>query len=477
MPFWNRLPLTLVLTAVIGTLVSAPLRAETPAPDESAAEAQRLFERAQAYVRNIEEGAYSYDYIQFYWKRAQANIDRIRRVYPETPTGRRVSSDEIQLGRYPFDYFRERVLPRLEEKRLAAYDAVNCAIFLYNRAPERWDAGRRAALASILEVLSRQQRWSEALIFPVLPEDETLRRVTIFRIAAYYDQADLIEELLANTREDVLPNLYPIMGEALVYLGKPREEVAAFLDEHPELVIRRAVFTAMVEREIRIQRAALLRLDIEQDGVQTTHFSLLNPTVRDDVEAVARTFFPNGDPVASLQLARYHAATGEKPAASADPLVHVAYLDFLADAERFDEFAGYLPSTNLSPEARRACEFAIIEFYARAGRLAASQAARQPFIAAGGDLDEHAAFVQFRGRMESIVDPMTVRPDTFVDLDITDPTLLVQSIMDWSLTPGRSIRGSSPWDPVVTKFWPGFDNLPLPASEEVGAAAAASPLY
>lgn len=472
-----RLLLTLLFPALLGSLLAAPARAESATPGEDAAEAQRLFERAQAYVRNIGEGAYSYDYIQFYWKRAQANIDRIRRVYPQTPTGQQVGSDEIQLGVFPFDYFRERVLPRLEEKRLAAYDAVNCAIFLYNREPDRRDAGRRAALASILEVLSRQQRWSEALIFPVLAEDELLRLTTIFRIAAYYDQQDLVEELFTNTREDWIPSLIPIMGEAMVYLGQPREEIAAFLDEHPEPAVRHAIFAAMVEREIRIQRAALLRLDVEQDGVQTTHFSLLQPAVRDDVKTVAATFFPNGDEFASAQLARYAAATGTKPAATAAPAVHVAYLDYLADAERFDEIALYLPQTNLSPAARRACEFAVIEFYARAGRLEASQTARQPFLAAGGELGELAAFAQFRGRMESIVTPLTVRADTFVGLDISDPARLAVAIMDWSLTPNRSIRGSSPWDPVVTKFWPGFDNLPLPASEEVGAAAAASPLY
>ena len=79
--------------------------------------------------------------------------------------------------------------------------------------------------------------------------------------------------------------------------------------------------------------------------------------------------------------------------------------------------------------------------------------------------------------MESSTDPLTVRADTFVDLPITDPCQLAVEIMDWSLTPNRSIRGSSPWDPVVMKFWPGFDNLPLPESEEVGEAAATSKLY
>ena len=41
------------------------------------AEAARLYAEANAYVTNMAEGQYSYSYLQFYWKRAQANVDRI----------------------------------------------------------------------------------------------------------------------------------------------------------------------------------------------------------------------------------------------------------------------------------------------------------------------------------------------------------------------------------------------------------------
>jgi hypothetical protein len=44
--------------------------------------------------------------------------------------------------------------------------------------------------------------------------------------------------------------------------------------------------------------------------------------------------------------------------------------------------------------------------------------------------------------------------------------------MDWSLTPNRSIRGAAPWDSVVYRYQPGFENLPLPLSKEVGEASA-----
>ena len=103
-------------------------------------EASMLYSRANDAVSNISESAYSYAYIQFYWRRAQANIDRILRVYPETETGRKLAAGSLKIGAYDLNYFRERLLPRMEEKRLAAFDAVNNAIFLYNRERPGIDA-------------------------------------------------------------------------------------------------------------------------------------------------------------------------------------------------------------------------------------------------------------------------------------------------------------------------------------------------
>ena len=108
-----RLRTSLLFAFTLAGLACLPPAASAQSPAEHEAEAQRLFERAQAYVRNVTEGDYTYDYIQFYWKRAQANIDRIRRVYPATAVGRQVASDALQLGPFPFAYFRERVLPAL----------------------------------------------------------------------------------------------------------------------------------------------------------------------------------------------------------------------------------------------------------------------------------------------------------------------------------------------------------------------------
>jgi hypothetical protein len=73
-------PALLATLALLGTTI--PFVAATPDDD---AEAQRLYDRANDYVNSITEDGYSYSYLQFHWKRSQANIDRILEVYPETP--------------------------------------------------------------------------------------------------------------------------------------------------------------------------------------------------------------------------------------------------------------------------------------------------------------------------------------------------------------------------------------------------------
>jgi len=206
----------LALTAVVG-------RAAAPDLAEDAAEAKRLYDRAHDFVVNIPEGPFSYSYIQFHWKRSQANIERILRVYPATPTGRALAAGQLKLGDFDLVYFRDRVLSRLEEKRVAAFDAVNCAIFLYNFDETRWDDTRRAALGRILEVLSRQQRWSEALKFPVLDSDRAFKAAAIFRVAARFEVEDMIKKLLAVTPPADLPATHALLGEALALRGRPRE--------------------------------------------------------------------------------------------------------------------------------------------------------------------------------------------------------------------------------------------------------------
>ena len=125
-----RTSLTHFFTALFLALLPAFAFAAPLDPIEDAAEAKRLYSSANDYVVNINEGPYSYDYIQFHWKLSQANIERILRVYPETPTARSLAAGQLKLGEFDLSYFKDRDLSRLEETHLAAFDAVNCAIFL-----------------------------------------------------------------------------------------------------------------------------------------------------------------------------------------------------------------------------------------------------------------------------------------------------------------------------------------------------------
>ncbi len=470
-----RLRLTLLfLTALVALLLPATQAAPAADPAEDAAEARRLYDNAQSYVSTITEGPYSYAYIQFHWKRSQANIERILRVYPTTPTGRSLATGQLKLGEFELTYFRDRVLSRLEEKRVAAFDAVNCAIFLYNFDERRSDDTRRAALGRILEVLSRQQRWAEALKFPVLDSDKAFKAAAIFRVAARFEVDDIVKKLLAVTPKEDLPATHALLGEAFALRGRPRQEITKLLDGSPQDIVKLGVLSGMIEREIAIQRAAALRLDPK--NVVLAGGAVQRPTVRDDIITTAKTFFPVSTPASAELVDAYRAALGTKPAAAAPTSVHLAYLGYLAAFEKFDELETHL-SSSLPAAARQPAALKAIELYAQAGRTADAVRHRAPFNRAGGALAETAALAEFRGQMNSLEKQLTVQPNTFSGLSMADPCVLAQALMEWSLTPNRSIRGAAPYDSVVQKFLPGFADIPAPKSDAVRDASSALKPY
>ena len=469
MPF--RIRLTLLAAAAL--LFAAPFFAAANPSDD--AEAKRLYDRANDFVSNISETEYSYAYLQFHWKRAQANLDRILEVYPDTATSRALKSGALKIGAFDPAYFRDRVLYRLEEKKLGAFDYINCAIFLTNVDDQRWDRARADAVLAIIEVLSRQQRWSEALKFPILDPYRLEKFSTVFHVAARFEADNLVKELLANTVKAELPVMHAILGEALALRGRPRTEIAKLLDSDPADSVKLAVLHGMADREVQIRRAAALR--ILTKNIRIAGDSLKRPEVRDDVEAVAKTFFPNGSPAAAEILAAYRAALGAKPAPAAAAAAHLAYLGHLAATEKFDELDTYLRDPAIVADARPPSELKLIELFAQAGRLADSDRWRTPYLAAGGALADAAALAQFRGQMNSIESPLTVREPTLSALPIQDPCVLALAIMEWRLTPNLSQRGASPYDSVVRRFAPGFANIPAPKSKKVGAAASALKPY
>jgi hypothetical protein len=459
---------------LIFSIACAPFSwAQPHEPATPQAEAERLYERANDYVTNIGETGYSYAYIQFYWKRAQSNLERIARVYPQTPQGQKIRAAQAKIGPFELAYFKDRVLPRLEEKKVAAFDAVNCSIFLYNLDEKRWDNTRVATMQSIVEVLARQKRWSEAMIFPVLDEHRTLRLATVFRVAARFQQKKTIEDLLKIATPAQQEVLWPILGEAMALNGTSREEIARFLDQHPTSSVRLAVLSGMIDREIDIQRAALLHLQ-QKDGIQKTHYSVLKLEVRDDVDAVAKTFFPVSTEASRTLVKKYHAALGQKPSEDAAAEEHTAYLTYLALTGKVEELNRYVSELNLNGADRDLVLLKQIQLLAEAGRDEQCKSLQTQFAQGDASRAEAAELAAFHGRTDSLDTPITVRERTFADLNVKDPCLLAQAIMDWTLTPNRTIRGAAPWDPIVQKFLPGFADLPLPKSKEIQNAASSS---
>ena len=469
-----RTRLTHFFTTFVLALLPALAYAAPADPAEDAAEAKRLYDSARDYVVNINEGPHSYAYIQFHWKRSQANIERILRVYPATPTARSLATGQLKLGEFELAYFKDRVLSRLEEKRLAAYDAVNCAIFLYNFQENRWDDTRRAAYGRILEVLSQQKRWAEALRFPEREGERAFKAAAIFRVAARLEANDVVKQLLATTPDEDLPATHALLGEALALRGRSRNEILQLIEDSTSEVVKQGVLSGMIQREVAIQRAAALRVPTK--NIVIAGQPLQRPSVRDDLAATAQAFFPTPTAASAELLDSYRAALGARPALAAPTSVHLAYLEYLAAFEKFDELESYLAAA-LPAATRQPAALKAVELYAQAGRTADVARHRAPFVTAGGALAQTVALAEFRGQMNSTEVPLTVHPTTFSDLPITDTSVLAQAIMEWSLTPNRSIRGAAPYDTVVQKFLPGYANIPAPKSDAVRDAASALKPY
>jgi hypothetical protein len=471
------MPLRTRLLSLLFAALSLPAAAGAANLDGSSqavgdAEAARLYGEANDYVSNMAEKDYSYDYLQFYWKRAQSNVDRIRTVYASSPTAAALAKGELKLGPYPLDYFKNRVLYNLELKRLGAFDDVNCAIFLYGRDEKRSDARRDEALANILEVLSRRQRWEEALRFPVLAVHRPLALRSIFTVAAFYGVDDMVKRItaIATPAERKAAGFDALLAEAIALQGRPRAELYRFVDSHPSDAVRKAALDGIIQREILIHRMERLHVSF-RNSIQTVHIVVQNTAMRDDVVAVAPRLFGGSLDAATPQLAVYFASQGKAPASADLAEAHLAYLQYLADSGRMWDVATYARDNSLPGGTRRACLLKVIELYAEAGELSEAEAARRAFAPEFSPEADAASLAEFRGRMDSTEAPFEARRDSFADLPITDPCVMAVAIMEWSLSPSRSQRGATPWDAVIARYAGGFDNLPLPKSAVVGDAA------
>jgi hypothetical protein len=464
--------LSLLIAAIALPAGAGAANLDGSSPEVGNAEAARLYSEANDFVSNMAEKDYSYDYLQFYWKRAQGNIDRIRLVYPDSPTAKALGRGELKLGPYQLDYFKTRILYNLELKRLGAFDDVNCAIFLYGRNESRSDPKRDEALANILEVLSRRQRWEEALRFPVLAVHRPLALHSIFKVAAFYGVDSIVKRMvaLATPAERKAAGFDALLAEGMALQGRPRADLYRFVDAHPDDDVRKAALSGIIEREILIHRMERLHIAFG-NTIQTVHLVVLNTPLRDDVVAVAPRLFKGSLDAAAPQLEEYLASNGKAPDADAPVDAHLAYLQYLADSGRMGDVATYGRDNNLKGKARRACELKVIELYAEAGQTSEAEKARTAFAPDFSPGADDAGLAEFRGRMVSAEKPLEVRRNTFADLPISDPCVMAVAIMEWSLTPNRNQRGATPWDAVVARYAGGFDNLPKPKSAVVGDAA------
>jgi len=223
----------------------------------------------------------------------------------------------------------------------------------------------------------------------------------------------------------------------------------------------------MIQRELKIQRAADLRLPLKNVMIQGG--ALEQPEVRDDVDAVARQFFPSGSP-APHPARRVPGRAGRPRDRSPDRRrpnphhvgpsdltgVYLAYLDYLAAFEKFDELSAFTAATSLTAEQRRECELKIVELLARAAARPESSARCRAYLktyaggagAAKADLSavasakaDDAVLHGSAARMQAVDENQLVvnAAATFADLPIKDPCVMCGP--SWS---GASRRTAPP---------------------------------
>lgn len=441
---------------------------------EADAEAARLYERANNYVNNVVEGGYSYSYVQFHWKRAGSNLDRILRAYPASPTAALLRSGAGKVGPFTPEYYKERVLPRLEEKKVASFDAVNCAIFLYNLESNRDQAGRRELLAAIIQTLCRQIRWGEALSFPVLDDERPWLWAEVAGQAAIYHNDKLVDELLTNISPEGKPLLLAAVGASLAFRGEAVTGLEAFLQKHGDTpALRAAIFSGLVRRELPIQHALAFKQPAK--GLYSGVDGIQQPAQTADLPAWLDTLPAGAERTAAdLVYARYLAALGRLDAArraapaGAQAELAAAYAEWLVANE---DYAGAqnLPRTfGLNEVQTGRFRLRLLELLARQGRDKEAAAVHAQLPAA---LAAEGVFRDYHGRLFSTEKQLVVREHTFSAIPLLDPNYVGRLVCAWSLTPNRTLRGAAPWDAIVHKFAPGFENLPPPKDRKKVEAA------
>jgi hypothetical protein len=443
-------------------------------PDREA-EAQRLYERADLMVRKISEGEYSYDYINFHYQQAMKNIDRILLEYPDTVYGQKVQHDELKLGPYAIPYFRNDLLAQLGDMKEATESVVNCAIYLYD-LPEANPAESHVALAQILETLCKLVRSDEAMIFPVQPQDDLYAKETIVRIDSEYQQHDLALSILEGADSSVQPPLAAAYGEGLAIGGTKLSALGDLSDQYPtpNKQVELGILRGMVEREEITYRNQFdkVRQKQEKDAREAEEALAKSgkkpekpkeAAVRYDVAAYYREKFGDHPPAEALAVfAGLQALEGRLDEARAlvahlneSALVtviqnhyeHLALLNQLTGSEDLPRQLG------LSEDGQAHCELKLVELLAANARYAAADALEKTGMQEFPKFRDQFICSRMHGVFYSREELFTLDAETIAHLDIKDPAVAAEVLLDWFLSPNRLPTKSWGADQIVFKYF------------------------
>jgi hypothetical protein len=447
---------------------------QTRSTADREAEAQRLYDRANLMVRTINEGNYSYDYINFHYQQAMKNIDRIVAEYPDTEYGRKVQAGELNLGPYTIDHFRTALLAQLGDMKEATESVVNCAIYLYD-LPEAKPAESHAALAQILETLCRLVRSDEAMIFPTLPQDQLYAQETIVREVAQSTQHDLALSILEGASDATQqPALAAAYGEGLAIGGTKLATLEELAGQYPtpEKTVEIGILRGMAQREKLGYRDQFDKIKQKQrkDALaalqKSGQASEKSPeeAVHYDVAAYYKEKFGANPPAeATTVYASLLALEGQWDEANAlvehldqsslatvvqDYYEHQALTGGLTGGENLHRQLG------LSGDNEARCELKLVELLAANARYAEADAVEQAGMKEFPSFHDQFVRSRMHGVFYSREQLFYLDSKTIPSLPIKDPAIAAEVLLDWFLSPNRLLKGSS-WgaDEIIFKYF------------------------
>lgn len=467
------------LTVLVGAILNlagftSGCTKQTEPPAVREAEAQRLYERANQFVKKIGEGEYSYDYINFHYNQALKNVDRIFSAYPDTAVGQKLRRGELMLGKFTLDHFRNAVLAQLGDMKEATESVVNCAIYLHT-LPEASRPESREALGLILETLCRLVRSDEALIFPTLPEDKTFATETIIRTVSRYLQEGISLSLVqaaADTPEQ--PILAGAYLEGLAVGGLKFENLEDLTErfKSPTRLVELGVLRGMIEREGQVYRDQYdkVKKERERAALQAAKQTGKTPEqpkeapVRYDVAAYyAAKFGRDPLPAAVTALAGFKALQGQLDAArslvsklddSAKIAVLGAYYEHLGLVGQLTGKEKIHRQFGLSPDGVARAQLKLVEFLSQNAKYAEADALQAAGTAEFPAFRDHFIRARWRGRFYSREELFYLDAKTIPNMEIKDPAICAEVLLDWFLSPNRLLRGSS-WggDAIIFKYF------------------------